>query len=66
VGQPAEETIGGYVQARLGREVHPGDRVELGDLSIEVVEAERYRVRWVILQTQMPKEELIEEIETLS
>jgi CBS domain containing-hemolysin-like protein len=66
VGAPAEETIGGYVQARLGREVHPGDRVELGDLSIEVVEAERFRVRWVILQTQMPKEEVVEEIETIS
>ena len=29
VGEPAEETIGGYVQARLGREVHPGDRLLL-------------------------------------
>jgi CBS domain containing-hemolysin-like protein len=66
VGVPAEETIGGYVQARLGREVQPGDRVQLGDLSIEVVDAERYRVRWVILQTQMPKEEFVEEIETMS
>ena len=66
VGEPAEETIGGYVQARLGREVHAGDRVELADLSIEVVEAERYRVRWVILQTRMPQEEVIEEIETMS
>jgi CBS domain containing-hemolysin-like protein len=66
VGAPAEETIGGYVQARLGREVHNGDRVELGDLSIEVVDAERYRVRWVILQTAMPKEEVVEEFETMS
>ena len=66
LGEPAEETIGGYVQARLGREVHPGDRVELGDMSIEVVEAERYRVRWVILQTRMPTEEIVEEIETMS
>ena len=32
VGEPAEETIGGYVAARLGREVVPGDRAQLGDL----------------------------------
>jgi CBS domain containing-hemolysin-like protein len=61
VGQPAEETIGGYVAARLGREVMPGDRVELGDLQIEVVDAERFRVRWVIVQTQMPQTEEVEE-----
>ena len=66
VGEPAEETIGGYVQARLGREVHPGDRTELGEMAIEVVEAERYRVRWVILQTRMPQEEVVEEMETMS
>lgn len=67
VGEPAEETIGGYVAARLGREVAPGDRTTLGDLSIEVLEAERFRVRWVIVQTQMPKtEEAEEEAETIS
>src|SRR5207245_1328467 len=44
VGEPAEETIGGYVAARIGREVAPGDRTTLGDLSIEVVDAERLRV----------------------
>ena len=49
--------------ARLGREVAPGDRVELGDLSIEVVDAERFRVRWVIAQTQMPQTEEVEEAE---
>jgi CBS domain containing-hemolysin-like protein len=65
VGQPAEETIGGYVAARLGREVAPGDRVQLGDLSIEVIEAERFRVRWVIVQTQMPLTEMIEETEAV-
>ena len=66
VGEPAEETIGGYVAARIGREVAPGDRTELGDLSIEVVDAERFRVRWVIVQTQMPKiEEAEEEREAL-
>lgn len=61
VGQPDEETIGGYVAARLGREVAPGDRTTLGDLSIEVVDAERFRVRWVIVQTQMPRTEEAEE-----
>src|SRR6266852_438701 len=67
VGEPAEETIGGYVAARLGREVAPGDRTTLGDLSIEVVDAEKFRVRWVIVQTQMPKtEEAEEEAETIS
>ncbi len=67
VGEPEEETIGGYVAARLGREVAPGDRTTLGDLSIEVIDAERFRVRWVIVQTQMPKtEEAEEEAETIS
>src|SRR5262245_22792004 len=61
VGEPAEETVGGYVAARLGREVVPGDHVQLGDLTIEVVEAERFRVRWVIVQTQAPAVEEIEE-----
>lgn len=49
VGQPAEETIGGYVVAQLGREVSPGDRCELGELIIEVLEGERFRVRWVLV-----------------
>ena len=67
LGEPAEETIGGYVAARLGREVVPGDRTSLGELSIEVVEAEKFRVRWVIVQTQMPQtEEAEEEAETIS
>ena len=61
VGKPAEETIGGYVAARLEREVAPGDKTTLGDLSIEVLEAEKFRVRWVIVQTQIPKVEEAEE-----
>jgi CBS domain containing-hemolysin-like protein len=48
VGDPAEETIGGYVVAHIG-EVSPGDRCELGDLQLEVIEGERYRVRWVLV-----------------
>ena len=42
----------------------PGDRTQLGDLSISVLDAERYRVRWVIVQTQMPKTEEAEEGES--
>ncbi|MBK5259424.1 MAG: HlyC/CorC family transporter [Thermoanaerobaculia bacterium] len=61
LGTPAEETIGGYVQARLEREVAPGDRVELGDLAIQVIDAERFRVRWVIVEIQMPMTEEMEE-----
>ncbi|HEX9161485.1 MAG TPA: hemolysin family protein [Thermoanaerobaculia bacterium] len=65
VGEPAEETIGGYVAAKIGREIAPGDRVQLGDLSIQVIEAERFRVRWVVVQTQMPKTEVVEESEAV-
>jgi CBS domain containing-hemolysin-like protein len=54
VGEPPEETIGGYVAAKLGREVGPGDRVELADLLIEVLEGEGYRVRWVLV-SRKPK-----------
>lgn len=48
VGDPEEETVGGYVVASLGREVRRGDRVTMGDLHLRVLEAERYRVRWVM------------------
>ncbi|HEV2719872.1 MAG TPA: hemolysin family protein, partial [Thermoanaerobaculia bacterium] len=57
VGEPAEETIGGYVAARLGREVVPRDRTTLGELQIEVLDAERFRVRWVIVQAPAPPAE---------
>jgi CBS domain containing-hemolysin-like protein len=57
VGEPAEETIGGYVQARIGREIAKGDRCLLGDLEIEVVDAERFRVRWVTVQAPAPRAE---------
>jgi CBS domain containing-hemolysin-like protein len=55
LGEPEEETVGGYVAARLGREVNPGDKVELADLAISVLEAERFRVRWVLVVTKMPE-----------
>ncbi|HUP48625.1 MAG TPA: hemolysin family protein [Thermoanaerobaculia bacterium] len=63
LGEPAEETVGGYVQARIGREVAPGDQVQLGELSLQVIDAERYRVRWVIAQIEMPETEEAEEQE---
>ena len=61
LGEPEEETVGGYVAARLGREVTPGDRVELGDLAISVLEAERFRVRWVLVVVKTPPLEILEE-----
>lgn len=61
LGEPEEETVGGYVAARLGREVSPGDHVSMGDLSITVLEAERFRVRWVMVQIAMPETEEVEE-----
>jgi CBS domain containing-hemolysin-like protein len=63
VGEPEEETVGGYVAARLGREVSPGDKVELADLAISVLEAERFRVRWVLVVTKMPPTEVVGEDE---
>jgi magnesium and cobalt exporter, CNNM family len=54
LGEPEEETVGGYVAARLGREVKPGDRVELGELAISVLDGERYRVRWVLVTIKAP------------
>jgi len=64
VGEPEEETVGGYVAARLGREVTPGDKVDLGDLAISVLEAERFRVRWVMVVTKTPPQVELDETET--
>jgi CBS domain containing-hemolysin-like protein len=61
LGEPDEETVGGYVAARLGREVVPGDKVELGDLAISVLEAERFRVRWVLAVTRTPPVEVLDD-----
>ena len=57
VGEPAEETVGGYVVANLGHEVQPGDRCSLGPLEIEVIEGERFRVRWVLVVAPPPRNE---------
>jgi CBS domain containing-hemolysin-like protein len=64
VGEPEEETVGGYVAARLGREVTPGDKVDLGDLAISVLEAERFRVRWVMVVTKTPPKVELDDSET--
>ena len=61
LGDPDEETVGGYVAAKLGREVTPGDKVDLGDLAISVLEAERFRVRWVLVVVKTPPEEILDE-----
>jgi CBS domain containing-hemolysin-like protein len=41
------ETVGGYLLARLGRVPAVGERVDVDDLTIEVLEAERRRVNKV-------------------
>ncbi|HEX6159460.1 MAG TPA: hemolysin family protein [Thermoanaerobaculia bacterium] len=57
LGEPDEETVGGFVAARLGREVAIGDNVNLGDLDVTVLDAERFRVRWVMVQVALPATE---------
>jgi CBS domain containing-hemolysin-like protein len=64
LGDPEEETVGGYVAARLGREVRPGDKVELGDLAISVLDGERFRVRWVLVTIKAPATVTDDENET--
>ena len=41
------ETVGGYLLARLGRVPAVGERIEVDDLAVEVIEAERRRVNKV-------------------
>ncbi|HET8797009.1 MAG TPA: hemolysin family protein [Thermoanaerobaculia bacterium] len=63
LGEPEEETVGGYVAARLGREVRPGDKVELGDLHISILDGERCRVRWVLVTIKAPPVVVDERVE---
>lgn len=63
LGEPEEETVGGYVAARLGREVRPGDKVELGDLHISILDGERFRVRWVLVTIKAPPVVVDERVE---
>jgi CBS domain containing-hemolysin-like protein len=52
LGNPPEETIGGYVVAAIGREVSKGDSCELGPLKLEVLEGARFRVKLVLVTPQ--------------
>ncbi len=54
LGEPPEETVGGFVVAQIGQEVLPGDKCRLGPLEIDVLEAERFRVRWVLVTAPKP------------
>jgi CBS domain containing-hemolysin-like protein len=44
------ETVGGYVVTHLGRVPAPGEKLEIGDVGVEVLEAERRRVHKVRLR----------------
>ena len=53
------ETVGGYVLARLGRVPAAGETVEVDDLAVEVIDAERRRVRRVRV-SRRPAAEAVE------
>jgi CBS domain containing-hemolysin-like protein len=44
------ETVGGFIVTHLGRVPTPGERVDIGDVEVEVLEAERRRVHKVRLR----------------
>jgi|EndMetStandDraft_4_1072995.scaffolds.fasta_scaffold25118_1 CBS domain containing-hemolysin-like protein len=46
------ETVGGFVVTHLGRVPAPGERLAIGDVGVEVLEAERRRVHKVRLRRQ--------------
>jgi CBS domain containing-hemolysin-like protein len=48
------ETVGGYLLARLGRVPAVGERLDVDDLGIEVLEAERRRVNKVRIRRREP------------
>jgi CBS domain containing-hemolysin-like protein len=50
-----EDTIGGVVLSELGRNPAEGDRVELGPVTIEVVEVKHNRVNTVRITVQQPE-----------
>ena len=56
LGNPPEETVGGYVAARLAREAQKNDEVELATLRVRVLEAEGFRVRWVMVTMPVTEE----------
>jgi CBS domain containing-hemolysin-like protein len=50
------ETVGGYLLSHLGRVPAVGETFDIGDLSIEVLEAERRRVHKVRVRLKQPAE----------
>ena len=51
-----EPTIVSLSYLHRGSSVKPGDKVQLGDLSISVLDGERFRVRWVMAVVMRPPE----------
>ncbi len=47
------ETVGGFIVTHLGRVPTPGERVDIGDVEVEVLEAERRRVHKVRLRRRV-------------
>jgi putative hemolysin len=47
------ETVGGFIVTHLGRVPTPGERVDIGDVEVEVLEAERRRVHKVRLRRKV-------------
>ncbi len=50
-----EDTIGGVVLSELGRNSVEGDRVELGPVTIEVLEIQHNRVNTVRVTVRQPE-----------
>jgi len=48
------ETVGGYLLARLGRVPRVGERLQVDDVTVEILEAERRRVQRVRMRRQSP------------
>lgn len=51
------ETVGGYLLARLGRMPYIGERFEIDDLEVEVLDVERRRINKVRLRRRVPATE---------
>jgi CBS domain containing-hemolysin-like protein len=47
------ETVGGFIVTHLGRVPMPGEKVDIGDVEVEVLEAERRRVHKVRLRRKV-------------
>jgi len=51
------ETLGGYLLSQLGRMPYVGERFEVGDLSVEVLEVERRRITKVRVRRRVPHDD---------